>query len=159
MEMVEDYTNFMVFELLDSGERKKLNLEEQEFRKENGQIILHDAQVVIIVKEEIRRIYIWKGYQSSVRKKFIASRVAQDLQQELTTNANFHRCKIMSIDQGEEPKEFLNTFGFKKYEISEEDRSNHDKQVTSSINIKPKSTLKVKSNNLDYQIKSFSFFS
>ena len=128
MEMLEDYTNFMVFELLDSGERQRLNLEEQEFRENNGDILLHDSQVVIIIKEEIRRIYIWKGYQSSVRKKFIASRIAQDLQQELTNIAKLHRCKIVSVDQGEEPQEFLNAFGFKKHEISEDDRKNHAKK-------------------------------
>lgn len=115
--MVADFSNFMVFELKDSGERKRLYITEQEFSKENGRRILHDSQVVIIVKEESRRIYIWKGHQSTVRKKFIASRVAQDLQQELTNLANFHRCKIVSIDQGEEPLEFLNIFRFKSHEI------------------------------------------
>ena len=153
MEMLEDYTNFMVFELLDSGERQRLNLEEQEFRENNGDILLHDSQVVIIIKEEIRRIYIWKGYQSSVRKKFIASRIAQDLQQELTNIAKLHRCKIVSVDQGEEPQEFLNAFAFKKHEISEDDRNNHAKNVASYISIKPKSTLKMKSYKLDYHIR------
>lgn len=115
--MLDDFSNFMVFELKDSGERERLYITEQDFSRDNGHKILHDSQVVIIVKEELRRIYIWKGYQSTVRKKFIASRVAQDLQQQLINLANFHRCKIVSIDQGEEPLEFLNAFGFKSQEI------------------------------------------
>jgi len=117
MIMLDDFSNFMVFELKDSGERERLYITEQEFSRDNGHKIFHDSQVVIIVKEQLRRIYIWKGYQSTVRKKFIASRVAQDLQQQLINLANFHRCKIVSIDQGEEPLEFLNAFGFKSQEI------------------------------------------
>ena len=68
----------------------------------------------IIIKEELRRIYIWKGLSSSIRKKFIASRVASELQREITNSSHFHRCKIISVDQGDEPVEFLNAFGFKK---------------------------------------------
>jgi len=117
--MLDDFSNFMVFQLKDSGERERLYITEPEFSQDNGSRFLHDSQVLIIVKENIRRIFIWKGYQSTVRKKFIASRVANDLQQELTNLANFHRCKIVSIDQGEEPFEFLNTFGIKSYDVPE----------------------------------------
>ena len=47
-----------------------------------------------------------------MRKKFIASRVASELQRDLMNSSNFHRCKIISVDQGDEPEEFLNAFGF-----------------------------------------------
>jgi hypothetical protein len=116
-EMTEVYNDFMVYELEDTGERRRLNISESEFREENGNGILHPEQVAIIVKEELRRIFIWKGVQSPVRKKFIASRVASDLQNELYKFANFHRCKVVSVDQGEEPQEFLNAFGFKRDEL------------------------------------------
>ncbi|MFX1588289.1 MAG: hypothetical protein ACFFC1_09050 [Promethearchaeota archaeon] len=119
--MTEAYANFMVFELEDTGERQQLDISEQEFRRNNGNGILHPYQVAIIVKENLRRIYIWKGFTSSVRKKFIASRVASELQQELVTNAGFHRCKVISVDQGDEPSEFLNAFGFEKQSIQELD--------------------------------------
>ena len=117
--MTEAYANFMVFELEDTGERRQLDMKEREFCQNNGNGVLHPYQVAIIVKEDLRRIYIWKGFTSSVRKKFIASRVASELQQELVTNAGFHRCKVISVDQGDEPREFLNVFGFEKQSIQE----------------------------------------
>ncbi len=118
--MTEAYANFMVFELEDTGERQQLDITEQDFCQNNGNGILHPYQVAIIVKEDLRRIYIWKGFTSSVRKKFIASRVASELQQELVTNAGFHRCKVISVDQGDEPSEFLNAFGFEEQSIQEQ---------------------------------------
>jgi len=117
--MTEAYADFMVFELEDTGERKQLDITEEEFCQKNGNGVLHPYQVAIIVKEDLRRIYIWKGFTSSVRKKFIASRVASELQQELVTNAGLHRCKVISVDQGDEPGEFLNAFGFEKQSIQE----------------------------------------
>ncbi|MFX1315925.1 MAG: hypothetical protein ACFE9T_08685 [Promethearchaeota archaeon] len=110
--MSKAYSNFMIYHLKDTGEREKLNITEQEFRQNNGSKILHESQVALIIKEDIRRIYIWNGMTSPVRKKFIASRVATELQQELIFSAKFHRCKIVSVDQGDEPLEFLNAFGF-----------------------------------------------
>ena len=99
------------------AEEKKLNITEDVFRQNNGSKVLHPLQVAIIIKEQLRRIYIWKGISSSVRKKFIASRVASELQKKLTDSSNFHRCKIISVDQGDEPEEFLNAFGFKEESI------------------------------------------
>ena len=115
--MLETYTDFMVFKVKDNGEEYRLNITEETFRQNNGTEVLQPSQVAIIIKEELRRIYIWKGISSSVRKKFIASRVASELQRELMNSSKFHRCKIISIDQGDEPYEFLNTFGFRKKSI------------------------------------------
>ena len=111
--MLETYTDFMIFEVKNSGEENILNITEDTFKKNNGNTILHPLQVVVIIKEALRRIYIWKGISSSVRKKFIASRVASDLQRRLIASSNFHRCKIISVDQGDEPEDFLSAFGFK----------------------------------------------
>ena len=115
--MLEIYTGFMVFEVKDNGEHFKLEINEDKFCHHNGDIVLHPLQVVIIVKEELRRIFIWKGVSSSVRKKFIASRVASEIQRELMNSSAFHRCKIVSVDQGDEPEEFLDAFGFQKISI------------------------------------------
>jgi hypothetical protein len=113
--MLETYTGFMIFEVKDTEEEFiRLNTTEEAFRQNHGNKILHPQQVIVIIKEALRRIYIWKGISSSVRKKFIASRVASDLQRRLIDSSNFHRCKIISVDQGDEPEEFLNAFGFKK---------------------------------------------
>ncbi len=116
--MLETYTDFMIFNVKDNGEEFRLNITEEAFRQNNGNEVLHPLQVAIIIKEEFRRIYIWKGISSSVRKKFIASRVASGLQRELMNSSSFHRCKIVSVDQGDEPKEFLNAFGFQKIPIT-----------------------------------------
>lgn len=115
--MSEDFSDFMVYELRDSGERIRLNVPEKEFRENHGRNVLHSKQVAIIIKNKLRRMFIWKGYESSVRKKFIASRVAVELQSELIATVHFHRCKIVSVDQGEEPQEFLDVFGFDGLEI------------------------------------------
>lgn len=112
--MSETYDYFMVYELEDSGERRRLNIGESEIES-----ILHPEQVLVIVKEELRRIFIWKGARSSVRKRFISSRIASALQEELVKAAAFHRCKIVSVDQGDEVLEFLNAFRLESMEITE----------------------------------------
>ncbi len=117
--MVQDLANFMVFKLKDTGDKERIDITEERFSKNNGSPILTDAEVVLIVKESIRRIYIWKGIASSVRRKFIASRVASNLQKELTQKGNFHRCKVVSIDQGDELQEFLDHFNLKSLEKEE----------------------------------------
>ncbi|TXT58496.1 MAG: hypothetical protein BAJALOKI1v1_1630006 [Promethearchaeota archaeon] len=109
-----EYQEFMVYELLNNGDRERLDLEESEL-----QTILNPEQVFVIVKEELRRIYIWKGAKSPVRKRFISSRVASKLQDELVKEAAFHRCKIVSVDQGDEPEEFLKSFNLKSMEVKE----------------------------------------
>ncbi|TET59942.1 MAG: hypothetical protein E3J52_04830 [Promethearchaeota archaeon] len=109
-----EYESFMVYELDDSGEKKRLDIEEERL-KEN----LHPEQVLVIIREDLRRIFIWKGPKSPVRKRFISSRVAQALQEELMKDARYHRCKIVSVDAGDEPLEFLNTFRLESMEVTE----------------------------------------
>ena len=115
--MVETYENFMVYGLESTGEKVNLNLNEDEFRANNGQNVLDSNQVLVIVKEDLRRIYIWKGVNSHVRKKFISSRVAAELQNDLVNKAHFHRCKIISVDQGDEPDEFMRAFGLTAVDV------------------------------------------
>ena len=117
--MAETYENFMIFGLESTGEKVKLDISEDEFCANNGQNVLDPHQVLVIVKEDLRRIYIWKGVNSHVRKKFIASRIAADLQNDLVVNGHFHRCKIISVDQGDEPLEFMRAFGLKSAEVPE----------------------------------------
>ena len=100
--MTEAYDYFMIYELDDSGERIRISATEDEFREDNGSKFLDPEQVLVIVKESLRRIYIWKGAKSPVRKRFISSRIAGALQEELVKNAAYHRCKIVSVDQGDE---------------------------------------------------------
>ncbi|MFX0027750.1 MAG: hypothetical protein ACFE8B_00950 [Candidatus Hermodarchaeota archaeon] len=109
-----EYETFMVYELDDSGERNKMNILEEELQSN-----LHPEQVLVIVREDLRRIFIWKGPKSPVRKRFISSRVAQELQDELRKSASMHRCKIVSVDAGDEPTEFLNAFQLESMEVTE----------------------------------------
>ena len=104
----------MVFELDDSGEKVKLEMLQEEL-KDN----LHPEQVLVIVREELRRIFIWKGPKSPVRKRFISSRIASGLQEELMKDARYHRCKIVSVDAGDEPSEFLKAFRLESMEVTE----------------------------------------
>ncbi len=136
--MSEIYENFMIFGLESTGEKVKLDISEDTFRSNNGQKVLDPNQVLIIVKEGLRRIYIWKGVNSHVRKKFIASRIAAELQNDLVVNSHFHRCKIISVDQGDEPNEFMRAFNFKTVEVPEilERDSKEFKQLhTSSLKV------------------------
>jgi len=112
--MAEVYEQFIVFELENTGERKKLDLKQEELQSH-----LKPEQVFIIVREDLRRIFIWKGSKSPVRKRFISSKVAQQLQTELLKDQRYHRCKIVSIDQGDELQEFLNAFKLESMEVTE----------------------------------------
>lgn len=109
-----EYETFMVYELDDSGEKVKLDIEEKKLQEN-----LHPEQVLVIIKEDLRRIFIWKGPKSPVRKRFISSRVASALQEDLMKDARYHRCKIVSVDAGDEPTEFLNTFSLESMEVTE----------------------------------------
>ncbi|MHA1912832.1 MAG: hypothetical protein ACW986_15860 [Promethearchaeota archaeon] len=129
--MIETYSDFMIFGVKDTGEQHRLDITEEEFRQSNGSDVLFPSQVALIVKEQLRRIYIWKGMSSSVRKKFIASRVASRLQRSLMDMSNFHRCKIVSVDQGDEPTEFMDAFGF---EIISNNIASSFPEVTQYIN-------------------------
>ena len=112
--MTEEFDFFMVFQLDDSGERVRIDVLEEDL-----QSALHPEEVFVIVKEELRRIFIWKGAKSPVRKRFISSRVASGLQEEVVKVAAFHRPKIVSVDQGDEPVEFLRAFGLESMEVTE----------------------------------------
>ncbi|MFX1241330.1 MAG: hypothetical protein ACFFA7_08795, partial [Promethearchaeota archaeon] len=105
---------FMVYELDDSGERIKLDI-----GQDNLQENLKPEQVLVIIREDLRRIFIWKGPKSPVRRRFISSRVASALQEELMKDDRYHRCKIVSVDAGDEPSEFLNAFRLESMEVTE----------------------------------------
>ena len=112
--MTKVYEEFLVYDLENSGEKKKLDINQEELQNH-----LNPEQVLIIIREDLRRIFIWKGSKSPVRKRFISSRVAQELQKNLQHDSRYHRCKIVSIDQGDELQEFLNAFKLESMEVKE----------------------------------------
>ena len=68
--------------------------------------MLSEEMVVLLVVDAAKKIYLWKGVNAKVRRKFIAARVSQDLRGQ--KGLNF---KVDSIDQGDEPQDFINAVG------------------------------------------------
>jgi hypothetical protein len=73
-------------------------LSETELSKET----LDSKSVVCVVDDETKSIYLWKGSQAGIRKKFIGARVATNLR----TEYGFH-FKVRPLDEGEEPPTFF----------------------------------------------------
>ncbi|MFX1391608.1 MAG: hypothetical protein ACFE9Z_16205 [Promethearchaeota archaeon] len=107
---IQELPDFLVFELEDTGEKKLL----ENVTIHTLQSSLHSKQVLIIVRRELKRIFIWKGSASPVKKRFVSSQVAITLRDELTEN-----CRIISVDQGDEPQEFLDAFGLESMPATE----------------------------------------
>ncbi|MHA1798587.1 MAG: hypothetical protein ACTSVY_09085 [Candidatus Helarchaeota archaeon] len=68
--------------------------------------VLKPEMVVLIVNDISKKIWLWKGSNAKVRKKFIAARKSQDLRGERGLTY-----KVESIDQGDEPQEFIDLIG------------------------------------------------
>ncbi|NVM55821.1 MAG: hypothetical protein HWN66_19130 [Candidatus Helarchaeota archaeon] len=68
--------------------------------------MLNSEMVVLLVVDAQKMIYLWKGSNAKVRRKFIAARVSQDLRGQKGLNY-----KVDSIDHGDEPAGFINIAG------------------------------------------------
>ncbi|MHA1378727.1 MAG: hypothetical protein ACTSRG_10130 [Candidatus Helarchaeota archaeon] len=92
--------SIQVHNVLDEGDLEQLTI--------SGPIkdLLNSEMVVLVVDEAKKKIYIWKGENARVRRKFIAARKSQDLRGSLGLTY-----KVDSIDQGSEPNEFINLIG------------------------------------------------
>ncbi len=73
-------------------------LQEIELTKDD----LDATKVVCVVDDETKSIYLWKGVQAGIRKKFIGARVATNLRTEYGFNF-----KVRPVDEGEEPPTFF----------------------------------------------------
>ncbi|MHA1908551.1 MAG: hypothetical protein ACW98Y_14715 [Candidatus Thorarchaeota archaeon] len=73
-------------------------LQEIEMSKDD----LDSTKVICIVDDATKSIYLWKGSQAGIRKKFIGARVATNLR----TEYGFHM-KVRPLDEGEEPPTFF----------------------------------------------------
>ncbi|MFX1510257.1 MAG: hypothetical protein ACFFBR_08150 [Promethearchaeota archaeon] len=69
---------------------------------------LNDDRVLIIVDDDDRKIWLWKGAEAGVRKKFIAARQGQAVRSQRGLVY-----KVLSVDGGEEPDAFLALMGEK----------------------------------------------
>ena len=86
-----DNKDFIVYDLENTGDLTKINIKPEELQNH-----LNPEQVLIIIRKDLRRIYIWKGAKSPVRKRFISSRVAVDILRDLKQKDRDY--KIISID-------------------------------------------------------------
>lgn len=107
------FQEFQIYEIEESGDRNRLSIGPDELS-----YYLNPEKTFVIVKEDIRRIFFWKGAKAPIRKRFLGSRIATEIQGELMKEG-FHLCKILSIDQGDEADEFLNVFGLESMEVKE----------------------------------------
>jgi hypothetical protein len=105
---------FFAFELEDNGDYIELDFPENDLA-----IYLNPEQVLVLVREDLRRIFIWKGAKSPVKKRFLSSKVAREIQGKLMQDFYFPHCKIVSIDQGDEILEFLEAFNIESMEPKE----------------------------------------
>ena len=107
---VTEFDDFLVFELDESGEKKQV----EDITPQTLQSILHSKQVLVILRWDLRRIFIWKGSASPVKKRFISARIATELREGLNGSA-----KIVSVDQGDEVKEFLDAFKLESMPVTD----------------------------------------
>ncbi len=136
-----EWLDFMVFELDEEGEKTRLNI-----NKEDLGDYLKIESAFLIINLEINRIYLWKGVRSSVRKRFLGSRAATVVQGDIMKQG-LKRCKVIAVDQGDEPEEFLNVFGLESMEVKEEDRP-EDKHYVRNIEREEKRIAEIKSTKL-----------
>lgn len=91
-----------VYDVVETGELMELTVK-GELKTE-----LNTERVLIIVDDDDRKIWLWKGAEAGVRKKFIAARQGQAVRSQRGLVY-----KVLSIDGGEEPDGFLALLGVK----------------------------------------------
>ena len=91
-----------VFKILPDGNTEEINTE--------GPIkeILKTEECYIIVSDEYRKVYLWKGIGSNVRSKFIGAKRSQDIRGQVGMHFG-----VVPLDEGEEDPDFLKLIGGK----------------------------------------------
>jgi len=97
-----DDEEFMVYDFDYAGKRIKLDIKPKELQN-----YLNPERVLIIIRRDLHRIYIWKGSESPGRKMIISSRVAFDIWRDLDQKDRDY--KIISINQ---PKILFPTYDY-----------------------------------------------
>ena len=69
---------------------------------------LNTEECFIIVSEEHRKVYFWKGYKSNVRSKFNGPRKCLDIRRQLGMDY-----RIVVFDEGAEDSDFIKLIGGK----------------------------------------------
>ncbi|MHA1687748.1 MAG: hypothetical protein ACTSUN_00165 [Promethearchaeota archaeon] len=70
--------------------------------------ILKSDESYVLVSDELRKVFLWKGARSSVRSKFIGAKRSQDIRGQIGMHFS-----VVPLDEGEEDPEFLAIIGGK----------------------------------------------
>ena len=91
-----------VFKILPDGNTEEIKTE--------GPIkdILKAEECYILVSDEYRKVYLWKGVNSNVRSKFIGAKRSQDIRGQVGMHFG-----VVPLDEGEEDPDFLKLIGGK----------------------------------------------
>lgn len=97
-----------IYSLYETGEHKRVDCPSID----DVEALLKEDEVFLVLLPDVRRLYIWQGRSAPVTKKFVSSRVAQQLQKDHVRNAGMQH-KIVAVDQGEETDEFIQHLNLK----------------------------------------------
>jgi hypothetical protein len=73
----------------------------------DSSLVLKQDAVYILLDSALKKIFLWIGRSAGVRSRFIGTNAAQTLQRRKGLT---HR--VVTIDQGEESQEFVQTISF-----------------------------------------------
>jgi len=98
--LVESILGTQVFKILPDGNTEEIKTE--------GPIkdVLKSEECYIIVSDEYRKVYLWKGVNSNVRSKFIGAKMSQDIRGQVGMHYG-----VVPLDEGEEDPDFLKLIG------------------------------------------------
>ena len=68
--------------------------------------ILDNDECYIIVSDDVRKVFLWKGMKSNVRSKFIGARTSQEIRGQVGMHYS-----VEPLDQGQETQEFIDLIG------------------------------------------------
>lgn len=68
--------------------------------------VLDTDQCYVIVADDVRKVYLWKGVKSSVRSKFIGAKRSQEIRGQVGMHYS-----VIPLDEGEEDPEFIKLIG------------------------------------------------
>ncbi len=70
--------------------------------------VLETSECYVIVADEVRKVYLWKGITSNVRSKFIGAKLSQEIRGQVGLHYT-----VLPLDEGEEEPEFIQLIGGK----------------------------------------------
>ena len=83
--------------------------------------ILSSDECYVIVSDEYRKVYLWKGKNSSVRSKFIGAKRSQDIRGQVGMHFG-----VVPLDEGDEDADFLKLIGGKITRKKRDDNDDDD---------------------------------